>query len=301
MCAASSAGHGRFSLVTDDMKIDERDMKRRIDRAALDFDSADFVHAVTRRGLLDRLAPLVVDARRVLDLGCATGSAEPHLRKRFRRALIVSLDLSRAMLEANLGKSGWLSRRYCVQARAEALPFDDDSFDVIFSNQLLPWIEDLGAVLEEVSRVLRPEGVFAFATLGPDSLRELAEAWRSIDDFSHVRRFPDMHDVGDALVRAALRDPVLDVDRLEVRYKSPDSLWRDLTAIGARNVLGNRNPALTSTERFDRMLGALQASAQNDDLRFDLELVYGHCWGGSGPRQGADFRIDAGTIGHRRR
>ncbi len=277
------------------------DLRRRFDRAAADFDSADFVHAATRDGLLERLAPLVVDASKVLDLGSATGSAWAALRKRFRGAQIVAVDLSHAMLRQLRGKRGWFRPRPCVQANAAALPFPDDSFDVVFANQLLPWIDDPGAVFTEVARVLRPDGVFAFATLGPDSLAELAEAWRSVDDYAHVNRFPDMHDVGDALVRAGLRDPVLDVDRLEVSYADNDRLWRDLTAMGARNALRHRNPSLVGKQRFRQMLEALGSREDDGMLRFDLELVYGHCWGGSTAPGGGDFRIDAASIGRRRR
>ena len=283
------------------MKLCLRDVQRRFDRAAASFDQADFVHAATRDGLFERIAPLVVDARRVLDLGSATGSAGPRLGKRFRGAEVLSLDLSRAMLAENRRKAGWFSRPRCVQARAEALPFADDSLDVVFANQLLPWVTELADVLDEVARVLRPEGLFAFATMGPDTLRELANAWGTVDEYAHVHHFSDMHDVGDALLRSGLRDPVLDVDRLDIRYDDIDRLWSDLTRMGARNALLTRKPSMTGRKQFSRMIDALRSEAGGSAISFDLEVVYGHCWGASGSRRGADFRIDAASIGRRGR
>ncbi len=287
--------------MNDASQLDERFLRRRFDRAAATFDGADFVHAVTRDGLMSRLEPLVVDASRVLDLGAGTGAANAPLRKRFSGAQVVSLDFSAAMLRKNVGKQGLFSRRPAVLADARRLPFPENSFDVVFANQLLPWIDEPQSVLDEVARVLRKDGVFAFASLGPDSLRELDAAWATVDAHRHVNRFPDMHDIGDALVRAGLRDPVLDVDRLTVRYDDADRLFADLTSMGARNVLRARNPALVGRQRFYRMVDALESATDDPGISIELELVFGHCWGGESRGDASDYRIDASMIPRRRR
>lgn len=288
--------------MSDLSQLDARFVRRRFDRAAATFDTADFVHAVTRDGLMSRLQPLVVDASRVLDLGAATGAANAPLRKRFGGARVISLDFSEAMLRQNVGKQGLFSRRPCVQADARQLPFAEQSFDVVFANQLLPWIDDPQTVLDEVGRILRKDGVFAFASLGPDSLKELDVAWATVDAYRHINRFPDMHDIGDSLVRAGLRDPVLDVDRLTVRYEDADRLFADLTSMGGRNALRARNPSLVGRRRFCSMIDALKSASGGTEICLDLELVYGHCWGGDGRKRATDYRIDASKIprrGHR--
>ncbi len=246
------------------------DVQRRSNRAAGTFDSADFVFATTREGLLDRLEPITIEARFVIDLGSATGSAGRALERRFKRARVLTVDLSQEMLTRARARKSWLSKTAFLQTDAAALPFADHSIDVIFANQLLPWLPDSAPVFAEVARVLRKDGLFLFATLGPDSLRGLRH-----------KPFADMHDVGDALVRAGLRDPVLDVDRLTVTYNDTESLVRDLNAIGASHCI----PAETGAMSFRPGL--------------ELELVYGHCWGG-GQRSGSgEYRVDAGKIGRR--
>ena len=62
-----------------------RDLQRRFDRAAKSFDGADFVHRAASAGLIDRLDPMLIDVKRILDLGGATGSASRQLCKRFKR------------------------------------------------------------------------------------------------------------------------------------------------------------------------------------------------------------------------
>jgi malonyl-CoA O-methyltransferase len=277
-----------------------RDVRRRFERAAATFDGADFVHSVTREGLLARLEPVVVAADTVVDLGCATGAATRPLARRFRRAHVVSVDISHAMLVRARRRRPWFARHSVVQADAAALPFADHSVDVVFSNLLLPWVADHAAVFAEVARVLRAEGLFTFATLGPDSLDELRRAWRDIDAGAHVLRFPDMHDVGDAAVRAGLRDPVLDVDRLSVSYEQPQQLLRDLTASGARNSLRQRARSVVAPSRLREMLARLETARQEGLLVIDLELVYGHCWGPGQRTAHDEVRIDANRIGKRR-
>ncbi|NCF13701.1 MAG: methyltransferase domain-containing protein [Gammaproteobacteria bacterium] len=275
-----------------------RDIQRRFDCAAATFDDSDFVHEVTRDGLAARLEPLLLEPTTILDLGSATGATGRLLRKRFKRAHIVSLDLSQPMLKQGQRQKSWFSRASFVQGDASHLPFADSSFDMVVTNQLLPWAPELQPVLEEVARVLVPGGVFAFATLGPDSLREVAQAWASVDSGIHVNRFADMHDLGDGLVRAGLSDPVLDVDRLSVCYESADKLFADLTRAGARNALADRARGLTGRRSFAAMAAALADS--QGKITLELELVYGHCWGAGPKNDPENYRIDANQIPRRR-
>jgi malonyl-CoA O-methyltransferase len=260
-----------------------RDVRRRFDRAANTFDDADFAHRVTREGLLARIRPMTAKATVVVDLGAGTGSAIPLLQKRFRRARVIAVDSSAPMLQALRSKRSLLSKRHAVQADARAMPFADASVDVVFSNLMMPWLDRPDSVFAEVARVLRRDGLFAFSTLGPDSLLEVRRAWQAVDGGAHVIRFPDMHDVGDALVRAGLRDPVLDVDRL---------------AVGARNSLRQRQPGLLGRSRLQRFAETLFAEGTGCSLT--LELVYGHCWGGETRRSGGEIAVDARQIPLRR-
>jgi len=280
-----------------------RDIQRRSDRAAASFDSTDFVHELTRNGLIARLEPLLLEPATILDLGAATGATGRQLRKRFKRAHIVSLDLSQAMLAQGRKRKSWFSPSLFVpasfvQGDAHSLPFADASFDIVVANQLLPWTPEPQPVFEEVARVLKNGGVFAFATLGPDSLREIGQAWASVDSGAHVNRFADMHDIGDGIVRAGLRDPVLDVDRLEISYENASKLFADLTQAGARNALAARSRGLVGRGRFEAMTAAL--ADDRGKITLDLELVYGHCWGAGPKNDLGDYRIDANRIPTRR-
>ncbi len=277
------------------------DVRRRFDRVATEFNEADFVHRVTFDELLQRLAPVVIRPRHILDLGCATGTGSKQLAHRFRRSRVISLDASFAMLQRTKQRRPLFTKPSALQGDASRIPLKDGSIDLVFANMLLPWIDDLPACFSDIARILPAGGLFAFATFGPDSLSEIREAWHSIDDHWHVNAYPDMHEIGDALIRAGLRDPVLDVDHLTVTYRNTDALYRDLTSAGARNCLRGRRQTLTGKNRFKAMDGLLAARMADHDLSLKLELVYGHAWGG-GPRlPDGEFRVDPSQIIRRQR
>ncbi len=276
-----------------------RDVRRRFDRIAPHFDDADFIHRVTFDELLQRLLPVKIQPRNILDLGCATGTGSKKLARRFRGSRLISLDASFAMLQRVKQRWSLFIRPSAIQGDASRIPLKDESVDLVFANMLLPWIDDLPACLLEITRVLRKDGLFAFATFGPDSLSEIREAWHSIDEDWHVNAYPDMHDIGDALVRAGLRDPVLDVDHLTVTYRDTDALSQDLSSAGARNCLHGRRQTLTGKNRFKAMDNQLAARIADDVLSLRLELVYGHAWGAGSPLPKGEFRLDPTSISRR--
>ena len=276
-----------------------RDVQRRFDRAAKNFDSADFVHRHTFAGLIQRLSPAVLKPSRILDLGSATGTGSRQLAKQYRRARVISMDSSLTMLQLARKKHTRLSRLTELQGDATNIPLQDGSVDLVFGNLLLPWVSDHPTCFAEIGRVLRKDGVFAFATFGPESLNEIRAAWSSLDQDWHANAYPDMHDIGDALVRAGLRDPVLDVDHLRVTYRDTDSLFQDLTNSGARNSLQNRRKTLTGKHRFRQMEENLRKEAKSGPLSLNLELVYGHAWGGGPQLPAGEFRLDPATISRR--
>lgn len=94
--------------------------------------------------------------QRILDVGCGTGKQLSLLPKNMEA---VGIDLSEAMLaQADLQAKG-----KCHQADATAIPFDNESFDLILSQFALheKETETINLELSEVRRLLKPSGVFS--------------------------------------------------------------------------------------------------------------------------------------------
>ena len=281
-------------------RLDRAGVRASFDRASASYESAAGLQARVAAELLERLAVFAFEPRVVLDLGAGTGRVTRELKRRYRRALVIALDLAPGMLrEARRHQQLW--RRFeRVCGDALRLPLADASVDVVFSSLMLQWCEPLDTALAECRRVLKPDGFFAFSTFGPDTLHELRGAWASADGYNHVNHFVDVHEVGDALVRAGLMEPVLDVDRVEVGYPDALSLMRDLKAIGAHNVTAGRPRALVGRARLKRMQDAYEAFRRDDRLPATYEVIYGASWGAAGRRAAAaiagEARIAPGSI-----
>lgn len=111
--------------------------------------------------------------KRVLDLGAAGGFMAEAIAR--RGAEVTGIDPASEAIEAarvHAEHSG-LSIRYDVGV-GEALPYQDKAFDAVVCVDVLEHVSDLQQVLNEVSRVLRPGGVFLFDTINRNPLARLA-------------------------------------------------------------------------------------------------------------------------------
>lgn len=286
----------------DEFLLDARRVRRAFDAAAVDFDAAAGVHSEIRARLLERLEVVKLDPEVVVDLGTATGHASRSLKARYRRAQVVAFDLSLNMLRTAEAQQRWLRRFHRVAGDAQRLPVRAASVDLVFSNLMLQWCDDPDAVFREIRRTLRPNGLLTFSTLGPDSLRELRRAWAGVDSYTHVHRFIDMHDLGDALMRNGFAEPVMDTERLTVTYPSVDALVRELRLSGSTNLAAGRPCGLTGRGRAHRLAGAHELIARDGVIPMTLEVVYGHAWAGE-PRvprnQGTEASVPVSRIGRR--
>lgn len=265
-------------MAADEFYLDPRRVRRSFDRASRTYDAAAAVQAEIRSRLLERLDLVRLAPSAVLDLGAGTGHASRDLKRRYPSARVVALDSSLSMLRQSAGQQRFLRRFLPVCADAHRLPLRGQSFDLVLSNLLLEWCHDPDAVFAEAARVLRPKGLFTFTTLGPDTLKEVRELWRGVDPFTHVHRFIDMHDFGDALLRAGFAEPVMDTERLTVTYSSLTALLEELRGSGARNLTHGRPGGLTGRERGAVVRARSDELAGNGALRISVEVVHGHAW-----------------------
>ena len=221
-----------------------------------------------------------------------------------------------------------------VQADMARLPFKSGAFDLAWSNLALHWQDDPAPAIREAQRVLAVNGLFMFSTLGPDTLVELrdafarAEAARPVGEAMsvgaaartdaatagsmraampgqtaaadgrgspwHVKRFIDLHDIGDVLVGAGFTTPVMDMEKITLTYASLDGLFADLRASGSGNAMLGRARGLMGRGLLQGVRQAyevLRAGRADGRLPATFEVIYGHAWKGQPRRTAAGEAI----------
>ncbi|MEJ2534401.1 MAG: methyltransferase domain-containing protein [Gammaproteobacteria bacterium] len=270
--------------------LDRQQRRRALGRSATRVAEIRPLVAEVEERLFERLEHFALQPGRLLELS-GPGGPCPALAGRFPDAVRIRCGPSPMLLRRGAPRGAPADPVLC--ADPERLPLATRSVDVVFSPAAVPLSDDEPGLFAEIRRVLRPGGWFLFASLGPDTLRELRDAWAAADERLRVYRFADMHDVGDALVRAGFRDPVMDVERLRLEYGAPADLLRELRSLGVTSVARDRPRGLTGRRRFETMLAALRPADAENCLRVSCELVFGAA---RAPGEGQPVRTPEGEV-----
>lgn len=252
---------------------DRKAVRRAFRRAAEHYAGRDFLHAEIRARLLERLRFVDLAVQTAVDLGAGPPAATADLAQLLPDSRIIAIDSVAEML--GTGVQPWI--RLC--AEATRLPLATGSVDLVSTGMLLHWCDDPLAVLGEIRRILRFPGLLLFSTLGPDTLQELRAAWSQVDGCTHTLHFTDMHDIGDALIGAGFREPVVECERITVTYRDIRRLVTDLRAVGATDLGAGRRRSLTPRGHWNAMLEAYEKQRHAEGvLPVTAEVICGHAW-----------------------
>ncbi len=93
---------------------------------------------------------------------------------------------------------------------------------MVFSNLASYWCRDPMAMFKNFAEYSRPDGMLLISTLGPETMAELRHAWSGVDPQVELPVFPDLLEIGDALMSAGFREPVMDMER---NYAELSTAW----------------------------------------------------------------------------
>lgn len=269
--------------------LNETLLHRRLQRAAACYQKADFLTEPLADELMERLDFMRINPACIVDLGARIGVTSQQLRKRYPEAEIIALDAVPELL-AQIPSDTVTTT--CQVTDNSVLPVKNSSVDLIISNGFLHQVNDMGALLSECFRVLKPNGLLLFTLLGPDTLHELAHSFTAIDNrpVTRVHPFMDMHHIGDMLVKIGFLDPVMDKYDTTVTYTTINQLVKDIKALGMSNAALDRPRGLLTPKRWQAVVSAYEQHRTDGVLPASLEIVHGHAWK---PEAKAQAKINA--------
>jgi len=178
-----------------------------------------------------------------------------------------------------------LGARACV-IDEEALPFAPESLDLVLAPLGLHWTNDLPGVLMQIRAALKPDGFFAGALLGGQTLSEFRKALMAAESeiaggvSARISPFAGTFDMAALLQRAGFAMPVSDIDRVTVRYDNAFALMRDLRGMGETSSLADR-PRRPATRALFLKAAEIYARDHADPdgrIRATFEIVHFGGW-----------------------
>jgi malonyl-CoA O-methyltransferase len=218
-----------------------------------DYVTAAIIGHETTVEMINRLEWMALQPKITLDIGSGIGEGSDLLKKRYPDAQVLAMDQAFTFLSD--GKTKQTEKIGWVNGDVTQLPLKSYTVDLIFANLLLPWCDDFSLALQELYRVLKPGGLFMFSCLGPDTLQEIPAARNLL-----LPDLIDMHHIGDAVLQAGFKEPVMDVQYFTLQYHSKEKLIRELYASG--------------------MVVENDFVIHQDECAVSYEVIYGHAWGG---------------------
>ena len=222
--------------------FDQALLRRRLDRAARRDDFAGFLRDRTAEDTVERLLTILRQFPVAVEIGSRDGA--------LARAFAAEAGLGSIRTLVQLDPCLALARRGSplgLVGDAEQLPFADESVDLVVSLLALHWTNDLVGALIQVRRILKPDGLFIGALFTGSTLTELRQSLLQAEDevtggaSPRVSPFADGPDLAGLAQRAGLALPVVDIDRICVRYAHPLRLMADLRAMGETSVLAGHS------------------------------------------------------------
>jgi SAM-dependent methyltransferase len=168
----------------------------------------------------------------------------------------------------------------------EILDLAPGSLDLALSALALQFVNDLPGLLIQIRRALKPDGLLLAALAGGDTLIELRQSFAAAESemegglSPRVAPFADVRDMGALLQRAGFALPVVDSERLTVRYDAALALMQDLRRMGATNILHDRRrtPLRRSTLLRMAEIYARRFADPDGRLRATFEIVWISGW-----------------------
>lgn len=237
------------------MSIEQRRVAEDFDRAAQSYDE----HARLQHSLMSDACLLAAyyfkSGEKIVDIGCGTGGFASYANDYDKQWNITGIDIAPAMVEK--------AKRHAPSmiANVEAMPFENDSFDGVFSGVCLQWVENKEKAFAEMARVTKKGGRAVLTSFGARTLQELRLAMCNVGMEYGVMEMPAV-DVYTRLAKQAGWCLISAQQSTSMEYISTvEEIMFQLRRIGATNKHKDRPRHLFGLRRFEKMIAEYEKCA----------------------------------------
>jgi malonyl-CoA O-methyltransferase len=244
-----------------------------------------WLHEEVARRMQQRLDWIARQPQAWVDWEPVRGGLQAHalLAQRYPQArcwVVESQPPRQALARQILLRPWWHPQRWRAGALTVLAEPPPAGAQMLWANMALHTSADPQALLASWHRALAVDGFLMFSCFGPDTLRELRAVYQAMGWPVPAHEFTDMHDWGDMLLHAGFAEPVMDMERIELTFETPQRLLQELRELG-RNLHPGRFAGLRGRGWHARLLAALGrlARPENDGrLSLSFEIIYGHAF-----------------------
>jgi hypothetical protein len=160
---------------------------------------------------------------------------------------------------------------------------EQSRFDLVVAIGTLDTVNDLPRALLTIRWGMKPDGLLLGALSGGNTVPRLRSAMRAADMLSGVAH-PHIHPrvepsaLAPLLAQAGFANPVVDVDRASVSYRSFGRLLSDLRAMAATNILTERSRQPLSRAAYAAAAAEFASGAQGGQTVEIFEILHFACW-----------------------
>ena len=242
--------------------------------------TSPWLHEEIGRRMADRLQWIKAEPRHWIDWSPLRGGLQAHalVAKRYPKAEAEIVEPAPALVEATraaFATSWWQRRRVQVNP-----PPREGGVDLLWANMALHMAAAPQALVAQWHRRVASDGFLMFSALGPDTAQELRALYRHLGWPPPGHALTDMHDWGDMLVAAGFAEPVMDMERLQLTWSTPQAALAELRGLG-RNLHPARFAGLRGRFWHGQLLQAvagLAPASGEGRVGLTFEIVYGHAF-----------------------